>query len=312
MRLRAERDSLAAFLVGNASLAAENQSLRDLLGLRERLPRSFVPAEVIRIPGRGSEGFFQLTAGSEEGVLAGASIVAGEGLVGRVREIDSGIAFGIDWMHPEFRASAMTVDGEVYGIVEPRRVGNEPLLALTGTPRHVDLQEGEMIVTSGHGGVFPRGIPIGTIIGAEGGEAEWQRNYLIQPLVGPSEMTYVLVLGEPERSLEGQDLALAWGIRPEAPRDRGEDSELGQGFIAPATGGVSTPAPRPPAPGGVQGGGGAAAGGGQATGDNAGAAPAPTGPQPTVPGPTTPPPTISQPAPDDDGPPLLGTPLDQD
>lgn len=252
-RLRAERDSLAAFLVGNASLAAENRNLREMLGLRDRLPRSFVPAEVVRIPGRGTEGFFQLTAGSLQGVVAGAAIVAPQGLVGRIREIDQSIAFGIDWMHPEFRASAMTVDGEIYGIVEPRRVGNEPLLALTGTPRHINLQEGETIVTSGHGGVFPRGIPIGTVIGAEGGAAEWQRNYLIQPLVSPGEMTYVLVLGDPESSLEGQDLALAWGIRPEGPRQEADSIDV-SGFTAPVsssggggsqTTGAATPAPAP-------------------------------------------------------------------
>ncbi|MEX0911972.1 MAG: rod shape-determining protein MreC [Gemmatimonadota bacterium] len=213
-QLRAERDSLAAFLVGQAGVAAENRQLRDLLGLRERLPRSFIPAEVIRIPGRGSEGFFQITAGEAQGVAPGASIVAAQGLVGRVREVDENVSFGIDWMHTEFRASAMTVDAEVYGILEPRRVDGEPLLALTGTPRHVELESNALIVSSGHGGVFPRGIPIGTVIGQEGGEEGWQRNYLIQPLVSPSEMTYVLILGDPERSLGGRDLALAWGIRP--------------------------------------------------------------------------------------------------
>src|SRR5690606_2289878 len=162
-RLRAQRDSLAAYLVGNAAIEAENRRLRELLGLRERLPPSFVPAEVVRIPGRATEGFFQLTAGAEQGILAGASIVAADGLVGRVRELDGSMAFGIDWMHSEFRASAMTPDGQVYGIVEPRQVDGEWLLALTGTPRHVELDEGELILTSGHGGVFPRGIPIGRI-----------------------------------------------------------------------------------------------------------------------------------------------------
>src|SRR5687768_15316101 len=67
-RLRAERDSLAAFLVGNATLASENQDLRELLGLRERLPPSFVPAEIVRVPGRDSEGYFELTAGAQHGV----------------------------------------------------------------------------------------------------------------------------------------------------------------------------------------------------------------------------------------------------
>src|SRR5690606_23907021 len=103
-RLRAQRDSLAAFLVGQSTLAAENRHLRELLGLRERLPRRFVPAEIVRIPERASEGFFQLTAGARDGVVPGASIVAGDGLVGLVREVDETISFGLDWMHPEFRA----------------------------------------------------------------------------------------------------------------------------------------------------------------------------------------------------------------
>jgi rod shape-determining protein MreC len=216
-RLRAERDSLAAYLVGQATLAAENRQLRELLGLRERLAPSFVPAEVVHIP-RSAEGYFQLTAGTEQGIAPGASIVGAQGLVGRVLEVDRNVAFGIDWMNPEFRASAMTVEGDVYGIVVPRRIEGEPLLVLTGTPRHVELEPGTLIVTSGHGGVFPRGIPVGTVVGLESQEVDWQRNYVIRPLVSPSEMTYVLVLGGEERTLEGRDLAQSWGIRiPEPP-----------------------------------------------------------------------------------------------
>src|SRR5690606_26578085 len=74
-RLRAQRDSLAAYLVGNAAVEAENRRLRELLGLQERLPPSFVPAEIIRIPGRAAEGYFQLTAGANQGIAAGSSIV---------------------------------------------------------------------------------------------------------------------------------------------------------------------------------------------------------------------------------------------
>lgn len=257
-RLRAQRDSLAAYLVGNAAIESENRRLRELLGLRERLPPSFVPAEVVRIPGRATEGFFQLTAGANQGILPGASIVAAEGLVGRVRELDGNVAFGIDWMHSEFRASAMTPDGQVYGIVEPRQVGGEWLLALTGTPSHVELDQGELILTSGHGGVFPRGIPIGRVVGQEdGGEAGWQRNYLIEPFVAPSEMTYVLVLGEAQRTLEGQDLALVWGIRPPDPAAAPDSlaAVAGGGATAASVSGPGNASAPPP-----QGGGGAGAG----------------------------------------------------
>jgi rod shape-determining protein MreC len=233
-RLRAERDSLAAFLIGQSTLSTENRELRSVLGLRQKLPYAFVPAEIVRIPGRGVEGYFQLTSGGSQGIQAGSPIIAPSGLVGRVRSVDPNISFGIDWMNPEFRASAMTMDGTVYGIAEPRiGPGGEPMLALTGTPRHVQLTEGTMIVTSGHGGVFPRGIPIGKIVGVEGAETSWQRTYLIQPSVSPAEMTYVLVLGAPQETLGGKDLAVAWGIRTQAPP--AVDTTLaGASAVAPA------------------------------------------------------------------------------
>lgn len=212
-RLRAQRDSLASYLVGQSTLEAQNLELRKLLGLSRRMPPSFVPSEVIWQVGRGAEGYFQLTVGEEQGVRVGAPIVAPGGLVGRVRNVDGRIAYGIGWMSPEFGASAMTADGAVYGIVEPRqRPGGVPGLALTNAPRHVTLPEGTLIVTSGHGGIFPAGIPIGRISGIEGRETSWQRTYLIEPAVSPAEMTYVLVLGPPQREAK-LDLASAWGIR---------------------------------------------------------------------------------------------------
>jgi len=264
-RLRAERDSLAAYLVGQAALVTENRELRALLGLREKLPPEFVPAEIVRIPGRAADGYFQLTAGAAQGVRPGAPIVAPSGLVGQVRSVDESISFGFDWMNPEFRASAMTLDGQVYGIVEPRvGPGGEPMLALTGTPRHVQLQPNTIIVTSGHGGVFPRGIPIGRVAAVEGRETSWQRNYLIRPSVGPSEMTYVLVLGGPQETLAGVDLARSWGIQPResmavdtaaaaaAERAAAAASQVAPRTSQPArpTGGAPSEARSTPRPGG--------------------------------------------------------------
>jgi rod shape-determining protein MreC len=217
-RLRAERDSLAAVLVGNAGLMAENRQLRSLLGLQARLPASFVPAEVIRVPSRAMEGVFRLTVGVQDGVRPGSTIVGAAGLIGQVHSVDDHGAIGTDWTHGDFRASAMTVDGEVTGIVEPRRSRQgEPMLALTGAAFHADLPEGTLIVTSGRGGVYPRGIPIGIVAGIEHEEAGWQRSYMLRPMVSPAEMAYVLVLGPPDPRLAGRDLAASWGIEPPEP-----------------------------------------------------------------------------------------------
>ncbi len=213
--LRAERDSLAAFLVGQANLAAENRRLRELLGMRQRVPSSFVAAEVIRPGGSSTPGTILLSAGTADGVETGAAIVTSQGLVGMVKEVDGRGAVAFDWTNPDFRASAVSVDGETYGIVEPRteRRGGERLLSLTSTALHTVPKRGTMIVTSGSGQTYPRGIPIGTVVGTESDASSWQRVYLIRPMVSPGEMDHVLVLRRPQGEASYQDLASVWGVR---------------------------------------------------------------------------------------------------
>ncbi len=249
--LRAERDSLAAFLVGQAGLETENRRLRGLLGLRQRLPYSFVPAEVVRVQGPAYMSAFMLTVGSGDGIRTGNPIVTSSGLVGMVRNVEGRSALGIDWTHPDFRASAMTADGSTFGIVERRggREGEEMLL-LTGTAFHVQLDSGTMVLTSGRGGVYPRGIPIGTIAGAESEEGGWRRSYLVRPMVNPGEMDHVLVLGDPTQAGGDPDLAAAWGIRlnPATDTAQGAPQLPGGAVLAPPAAQPSSPSPPRPAP----------------------------------------------------------------
>lgn len=193
--LRAQRDSLGALVAAEATLGEENTRLRALLGLRQRAGNSFIPAEVLKIGLSGAESTFMLNVGSRQGVKAGSPVIAPEGLIGVVSDIQENSAMAMDWTHPDFRASAMTVDGRAYGIVESRRgrFREEDLLALTGAPFHTDLQPGTPIVTSGRGTVYPRGIPLGTILGIEEADTGWRKSYLIRPAVRPEAVIHVLV-----------------------------------------------------------------------------------------------------------------------
>ena len=213
-RLRAERDSLASFLVGQSNLAAENRQLRQLLGFRERLTYSFVAAEADRVSGPGSFGTLRLSVGGNDGVRAEAVLVNADGLVGKVWKLGSESAIAQDWTHPEFRVAVMTVDGETYGIARAvEGPGGERMLALSPVAFHTVPDTGAMIVTSGDGGLFPRGIPVGSVAGQGKEAGGWQRTYFIRPMVSPPQMSHVLVLGEPVRAPSDQDLAGAWGIR---------------------------------------------------------------------------------------------------
>lgn len=213
-RLRAERDSLATFLVGQSNLAAENRELRSLLGFRPRLAYSFVPAETDRLAGPGSDGTLRLSAGTRDGIHSDAVLVTAEGLVGKVWKLGNESSIAIDWTHDRFAVAVMTVEGETYGIAKPvDGPHGERVLALTPVAFHTVPDTGSLVVTSGDGALFPRGIPVGKVIGEGKEPGGWQRTYFIRPLVNPSQMSHVLVLGAPMQGRSDQDLASAWGVR---------------------------------------------------------------------------------------------------
>lgn len=189
-------DSLSAVLSTHSVLMGENQSLRELLGLAERAGPTYLPATVLRPGTPGSESMFLVDVGSDDGVRRGAPVVSPEGLVGVIREVRSTSSVGMDWSHPEFRASAMLVDGTAYGLVENRRgrFREEDRLLLNGVAFNQQVYEGTAVVTSGLGGVFPRGIPIGRVSGVAEEEGGWRKSYWMEPMVEAGSATHVLVL----------------------------------------------------------------------------------------------------------------------
>lgn len=215
--VRAERDSLAAVVSAQASLAEENRRLRQLLGLRNRARQSFVPAELVRVGTQGGESTFLLDVGTDDAVRVGSPVIASGGLLGVVWEVGRTSSQAIDWTHPDFRASAMTADGQAYGIVESRRgrFREEDQLALVGAPFHIDVQPGTRVVTSGRGGVYPRGILLGTVVGIEEADTGWRKSYLVRPAVRPESMTHVLVGIPDEEGLD--DLIPLWTSAPAMP-----------------------------------------------------------------------------------------------
>lgn len=202
-------DSLSSALARQGGLSDENRRLRELLGLAERLGPSFVPATVLRSGTAGSQSTFFLDVGSADGVREGAPVLSYNGLLGRIREAQPERAVGMDWTHPDFRASGMLEDGRGYGMVETRRgdFREADRLVLNGTPYNESFPPGALIVTSGLGGIFPRGIPIGHLGEVEHTETGWLKSYWLDPLVDPADATHVLVMVGGSR---GEAVARAW------------------------------------------------------------------------------------------------------
>jgi rod shape-determining protein MreC len=203
-------DSVTAILATQAALVEENRLLRDMLGLVERGGPRFVPATALRPGTAGSESMFVVDVGSRDGVPMGAAVVGPQGLIGIIHEVRSQSAVGMDWSHPDFRASAMLVDGTSYGIVERRRgiFQEDDRLVLSGTAYTTRVRPGTMVVTSGLAGVLPRGIPIGKIDRLLDTEGSWRKSFWIEPMVEPGAATHVLVLTEGSAG----DLSGVWPV----------------------------------------------------------------------------------------------------
>ena len=210
-------DSISLRNMQLAKLETENERLRALLGLGRELQWGFVSAEALRSADIGEEHSRTLTVGSRAGVEPKTPVVAPEGLVGMVRTVDPNSSIAILWTHTDFAASAMSADRSAYGIVYPHRSesGRDEeipperyLLEMRGVAFRSALKPGTLIVTSGLGGVYPAGIPIGTVLGELRTSEGWARTYLVRPAVRPPDVSNVIVL-LPKR-IEGQSLDRVW------------------------------------------------------------------------------------------------------
>ena len=230
--LMSRLDSVAAVLTQQAVLVEENSTLRGLLDLSERLGPRFRSATVLRPGTPGAESMFLLDLGADDGIEAGAPVLSPGGLVGVVRDVGASSAVAMDWTHPDFRASGMVVGTEMYGIVENRRGAfrEEDRLVLTGTAYNEVVQDGSSVVTSGLGGIYPRGVPIGTIDGVADYQGSWRKSYWLRPSVLPAEVTHVLV-----PVAQGDSTGVAWPSDDEA--SLGEADTAATGPDEPATDG---------------------------------------------------------------------------
>lgn len=194
-----QRDSAAYLAQGIPSLMAENERLRGLLSLSRRVSSPYVAAEVMHQAQATDGRTLLIDIGRDELVSEFDPVVAPEGLIGMVLTAGQHSSVVMTWAHPEFRVAAYTVGGNASGVVAPSLSGlaGEGALEFRGVPYRDSVPAGTLVLSSGLGGVYPKGIPVGTVTGVVREQAGWERVYHLLPAANPGAVAHVMVLVAP-------------------------------------------------------------------------------------------------------------------
>jgi len=171
--------------------ALETQRLQGLLAMREISRAEFLAARVV---GKDATNWFKtvlIDRGSLAGIRRNQPVVAPDGLVGRVVEVTPTAAKVQLITDPVSAAGGLIQRTRVTGIVSGSLGAG---LKVRYLPLMADIVIGDEVVTSGMGGVFPKGIPLGRVIAAERRSGALFQEATLVPKVDLSRLEEVLIL----------------------------------------------------------------------------------------------------------------------
>ncbi len=164
-KLRRDNLLIQSRLEKYAELEAENRRLRGLLGSAEKVAEKVLIAELLAVDMDPFRRGILLNKGTVDGVSVGQSLIDANGILGQV--VHAG----------PLTSSALLITDPSHALpVRVNRTGLRSVatgvgpvnhLRLTHIPNNVDLRKGDLVVTSGLGGRFPAGYPVGTVVRVE-------------------------------------------------------------------------------------------------------------------------------------------------
>lgn len=160
-RLREEAQQLRVEALQVTETIEENRRLRRLLALKAAMPLETLSGEIIAREWGGWVRSLTVNRGRSDHVSRMTAVIAPDGLIGRVVDVRPGASVVQVLIDPASTVGAHAVRSRTAGIVEgePRGTMRFKYMARDGA----GLEVGDLVVTSGSGGLFPRGIPIGRV-----------------------------------------------------------------------------------------------------------------------------------------------------
>lgn len=226
-----------AYLRGEMRRLAEaerdNENLRRLMEFRRRSARRLVSCEVV---GRDSTGWWQ-TARLDKGVLGGVAadraVLTAEGLIGRTVSASSRTADVLLLTDPSCKVSVRLASSPVFGVLtgaageDTAGEGKAPLCRMAYIPRLESVRIGEEVVTSGLGGVYPRGLLVGHVVAVESEEGGLYQSAWVELSAAMGMLEYAFVIATDEDLALASELRLAGGEEADESDAGAEEPDAG-------------------------------------------------------------------------------------
>lgn len=200
LRSRAMELSLENSMLRDAIL--ENERLRSMLEFKERSELKLKPASVIARTGTGVSGRMRLDVGGRDGVQLNSAVITPHGLVGKIAEVSERTSLVHTLVGNSYGVSVILERTRMTGIMRWTAPGKWVVL---GLPTGADIRRGDVVVSSGAGSVFPKGIRAGIIADSTAIGASYGQTWLVVPLVDFSTLEEVFVVVKDDSLLTDND-----------------------------------------------------------------------------------------------------------
>jgi rod shape-determining protein MreC len=178
-------------------LESENQHLRQLLAMRDRVPRDFISAEILYSHRDPFTRRVVVDKGLQDGVRAGLAVIDDNGVVGQVTRVFAWASEVTLVTDKEQAVPIQAVRSGLRGVTFG--IGYDGTLELRFMPVNADLQNGDLLVTSGIDGTYPPGLPVAVVSNIERNAAYAFARITCTPAAGVSSYRQVLIVSTTDK-----------------------------------------------------------------------------------------------------------------
>lgn len=195
--LKKKNTKLANVLIEYESLKDEVERLREALNFTESKNNyKYVGVNIIGYSGNSLSDGYIIDKGSNDGIDKNMVVVSSKGLVGKVTKVASNFAIVQSILNENIAVAVMDqqtreATGVLQGLSDKK---DNNMTVVYNLPISSDVKEGDIIITSGLGKIYPKEIPVGTVVSVEEDNVRVMKSAVVEPFVNFNEVEELFVV----------------------------------------------------------------------------------------------------------------------